>query len=197
MGVTEQIWLFPIAAYFAAGLCAAIAVLRTPSPTGEIVIDKLVRYLFIFPLGVQGLWAFVGHVVFPERSAAAIGWPTSPFQYEVGIANLGFALGSLYAAFAGFEARVAVASAASCFLVGAGLGHVRDIAEHGNLAPGNAGPIMVTDFLTPILILVLLLASAQKRRPKSPDSLQLEAEFEIARRAMQSYRDALSRLGKE
>ena len=55
-------------------------------------IDRLLRYLFLFPLGVQGLWAFVGHVFFAEQSAASIGWATSPFQYEVGVANLGLGL---------------------------------------------------------------------------------------------------------
>jgi uncharacterized protein DUF6790 len=90
-----------------------------------------------------------------------------------------------------------VAIATACFLVGAGLGHIRDIVQHGNLAPGNAGPIMVTDFLTPIVILVLLFAMAQKPRPKSLATLQLEAELETAQRAMRSYRDALSELGKE
>jgi hypothetical protein len=88
--------------------------------------------------------------------------PTSPFQYEVGVANLGLWLASLYAAFKGFETRVAVAIAAACFLVGAGIGHIRDIVETGNLAPGNAGPIMVTDFLTPLVIVVLLFFASEK-----------------------------------
>jgi hypothetical protein len=160
------------------------------------VIDRLSRYLFLFPLGIQGVWAFVGHVFFPERSAAAIGWATSPFQYEVGVANLGLGLAAIYAAFRGFEARVAVGIAAACFLIGAGIGHVRDILATGNLAPGNAGPIMVTDFLTPTAIVVLLILASGKKRPKSSSTLALEAELENARKAMREYRDALSQLGK-
>ncbi|HEU4476345.1 MAG TPA: DUF6790 family protein, partial [Methyloceanibacter sp.] len=117
------------------------------------VVDRMVRYLFLFPLGIQGLWAFVGHVVFPERSAEAIGWAPSPFKYEVGAANLGLGLASIYAAFRGFEARVAAGIVAACFLIGAGIVHIRDILA--TLAPGNAGPILVTDFLTPIVVLAL------------------------------------------
>ncbi len=45
----------------------------------------------------------------------------------------------------------------ACFLIGAGIVHIVDIVGQGNLAPGNAGPILVTDFLTPIAILVLLV----------------------------------------
>jgi len=156
------------------------------------------RYIFIFPLGLLGLWAFVGHVMFPIRSAAAIGWQPSPFQFEVGYANLGIGLASLYAAFTTFYARVAVAIAASCFLVGAGIGHVHDIVAYGNLTAGNAGPILVTDFLTPMAALTLLILSARRprKRLKSPDSQALEAEMEVARQAMRSYREALDRFVK-
>jgi uncharacterized protein DUF6790 len=198
MGVASQIWIVPIAAIVAAIVSACIAILRAPWPvTREIAIDKLLRYLFFFPLGLQSLWAFVGHAFFPEQSAAAIGWAPSPFQYEVAVANLGLGLASLYAAFMGFEARVAVAIVATCFLVGAGVGHIIDIAEQGNLAPGNAGPILVSDFLTPIAVLVLLLASTRPPEAKSPETLQLEAELEIAKRAMRKYRAALDDLGRE
>jgi len=112
-------------------------------------------------------------------------------------ANLGLGLASPYAAFRGFEARLAVAIAAACFLIGAGFGHISDIVVAGNLAPGNAGPIMVTDFLTPIAILGLLFFANEGRRPKSPATLALEAELENARKAMRQYRDALSQLCKD
>ncbi len=188
--------LVSILLWVAALASAGVTVWRAPRPIIEsFVIDRLLRYLFLFPLGVQGIWAFIGHVFFAERAAAAIGWATSPFQYEVGVANLGLGLASLYAAFRGFEARLAVAIAAACFLVGAGIGHIRDIVETGNLAPGNAGPIMLTDFLTPIAVLVLLLI--ERWKPKSPTTLALEAELENARKAMREYRHALSNLGKK
>jgi Na+/melibiose symporter-like transporter len=194
----SQVSLIPILLWVAALAGAGLAVWQGPRPIDRsFVVDRLLRYLFFFPLGIQGLWGLVGHVFFAERVAASIGWATSPFQYEVGVANLGLGLASLYAAFKGFEARVAVAIAAACFLVGAGIGHIRDIAETGNLAPGNAGPIMVTDFLTPIVIVVLLFFASEKWRPKSAATLALEAELDVARKAMWDYRAALSKLGRE
>jgi len=193
-----QVSLVPILLWVAALGCAGVAIWRGPRPIARgFVIDRLLRYLFVFPLGLQGLWAFVGHVFFAEESAASIGWASGPFQYEVGVANLGLGLASLYAAFRGFEARLAVAIAAACFLGGAGIGHIRDIVEAGNFAPGNAGPIMVTVFLTPIAVLVLLFFASGRWRPKSLATLALEAELEVAQEALRSYRDALSDLGKE
>ena len=55
---------------------------------------------------------------------------------------------------------------------------------------------MVTDFLTPTAIVVLLILASGKKRPKSSSTLALEAELENARKAMREYRDALSQLGK-
>jgi Na+/melibiose symporter-like transporter len=193
----SQVALVPLLIWVAAFACAGAAIWRAPLPILHgFVIDRLLRYLFLFPLGVQGLWAFVGHVFFAEQSAASIGWAASPFQYEVGVANLGLGLASIYAAFRGFEARLAVAIAAACFLIGAGIGHIRDIVAHGNLAPGNAGPIMVTDFLTPIAVLALLFFASEKWKPKSAATLALEAELDVARKALREYRQALSELGK-
>ncbi|WP_069437120.1 DUF6790 family protein [Methyloceanibacter methanicus] len=194
-----QVALVPLLVWVAALTCWGIALSRGPRPLPRwFVIDRALRYIFIFPLGVLGLWAFIGHVIFPVRAAAAIGWPPSPFQFEVGYANLGIGLASLYAAFTTFYARVAVAIAASCFLVGAGIGHVHDIIAYGNLTAGNAGPILVTDFLTPAVALGLLIASARRPKAKlrSPDTQALEAEIEVARDAMRSYREALDRFVK-
>jgi hypothetical protein len=193
----SQVALVPILLWVAALACAGIAVWREPRPVLRgFVIDRLLRYLFLFPLGIQGLWAFIGHVFFAEQAAASIGWANTPFQYEVGVANLGLGLASLYAAFRGFEARVAVAIAAAGFLIGAGVIHIFDIIGKGNLAPGNAGPILVTDFLTPIAVLVLLFFASEKWRPKSAATLALEAELDVARKALREYRQALSDLGK-
>jgi hypothetical protein len=192
-----QVALVPLLLWVAAFTSAGIAIWREPHPIlRSFAVDRLLRYLFLFPLGVQGLWAFVGHVFFAEQSAASTGWAASPFQYEVGVANLGLGLASIYVAFRGFEARLAVAIAAACFLIGAGIIHILDIVERGNLAPGNAGPILVTDFLTPITVLALLALASGKLRPKSPATLALEAELEVARKAMREYRDALSQFGK-
>jgi hypothetical protein len=166
----------PVVLWVAALVFAAVAVWRAPRPiTLGLIADKLVRYLFVFPLGLQGLWAFFGHVFLPEESANAIGWAPSPFQYEVGVANLGLGLASFYAAFKGFEARAAVAVAASCFLAGAGFGHVMDILAGDNLAPGNAGPILITDFLTPIVVLILLVLW-----PRSSQAVSVTAKDTVA-----------------
>lgn len=152
--------IVPILSWAAALVAATLAVWRGPRPFAwRFAADRLLRYLMLFPVGLMGLWAAVGHLVFPAESAQAIGWAPSPFQSEVGSANLGIGLAGLYAAFGPFPARMATTLAVAGFLGGAGVVHIHDIASTGNLAPGNAGPILFTDFLTPIAILLLLAAT--------------------------------------
>jgi len=201
--------VLPAVLWAAAVVFAAIAVWRAPKPiTFGLIADKLLRYLFVFPLGVQGLWGFFGHVFLTEDAAGALGWAQSPFQYEVGVASLGLGLASLYAAFSGFAARAAVAIVASCFLAGAGFGHVMDILAGDTLSPGKAAPILITDFVTPIMVLVLLiltprgaapavkakdtvagrieeaLKQVQEEPQPAPRAPRLEDELEQARQAM-------------
>ena len=58
-----QVSLVPILLWVAALGCAGAAIWRGPRPIARgFVIDRLLRYLFVFPLGLQGQWAFVGHV---------------------------------------------------------------------------------------------------------------------------------------
>ena len=123
----------------------------------------------------MGLWAALGHTAFPLRAAQAIGWQTSPFQFEVGVANLGIAFGGLYAAFRSFEARLASNLVLACFLIGAGIGHIRDIITAGNFAPGNAGPILFTDLLTPTAIFLLLWLTPSHGEEKEAASRRIPA----------------------
>jgi Na+/melibiose symporter-like transporter len=173
--------LVPVALWAVALLSAAIAVALGPRPISfGSVVDRLLRYMLIFPVGVQGLWAFVCHVFIPEQAAASIGWEPSPFQFEVGVADLGIGLAGLYAAFQSFQARAAVAVMAACFLGGAAVGHMMDIALGDNLTPGNAGPILYTDILTPIAMLVLLLVSPRQKQARAAAEASLAERIETA-----------------
>jgi hypothetical protein len=128
LGRNRVVSIVPVLSWLAAFAGAAIALARSRRPLARaFVLDRLLRYIFIFPVGSMGLWAALGHIVFPTRVAQAIGWPTSPFQFEVGVANLGIGLAGLYAAFHSFEARLATNLAVASFLIGAGVRHIRDI----------------------------------------------------------------------
>jgi len=143
---------------FVVGLAASlIALLRQPRPWSRATVaEALLSWFLFFSLGVSFLYNFVMHVFFSEVAAAFIGWQTSPFQKEVGFASLGFSVVGFLAFKGSAGLRLAALVGPACFLWGAAAGHVQQMVEARNFAPGNAGVIFYTDILLPVFGLALL-----------------------------------------
>ena len=159
---------------FVLGLVASgIAIARHPRPVPRpYVYEQLLRWFLFFSIGVSMLFNAFMHVVFHEMIARLIGWDDSPFQIEVGLASLGFAVVGFIAWRRGWEVRLAAIAGPACFLVGAGIGHVYQILTTHNMAPGNAGTILYTDFLIPAIgfaLLWLAYRSDAKGRASAPE----------------------------
>lgn len=144
--------------FFVVGLVAsAIALVRRPKPwSRELVLEALFSWFLLFSIGISYLYNGVAHTVFHEMTAKLIGWPDNPFQLEVGFASFGFGLVGVLAFRGSFGLRTAAILGPSCFLLGAAGVHVWDIVTAGNFAPGNAGVILYSDILVPILGLTML-----------------------------------------
>lgn len=162
-----MVFWFPVAMWVLAIFAAGVAYGRTPAPRPKGTLPEVfVRYVMVFPVGIQGLWAALGHLGFPAQTAASIGWAPSPFQFEVGVCNLGIGAVGLIAAFRpSWNFRLAVSIFLLFFLGGAAWGHVLQMILTGNFAPGNAGPIFYTDILTPVSLLNLLLLTRKRSPP--------------------------------
>ncbi len=154
----------------ALGLVASgISLLRMPRPLrADAVVEALFAYFILFSIGISYLYNFILHVFFSEMTARVIGWANSPFQTEVGFASLGFATVGFLAFRGRFEMRIAAVVGPACFLLGAAGGHIADIVRTHNMAPGNAGVILYTDILLPVLGFTLLWL--QHRHPPRPSS---------------------------
>ena len=118
--------------------------------------EKILAYFLFFNLGISGIYGFVMHVFYGEFIARFIGWTQSPFQAEVGFANLAFGITGILAFFGNFGFRLATLIGFACFLWGAAAGHVYQMIAHHNFAPGNAGFIFWTDIFMPALGFLLL-----------------------------------------
>lgn len=160
-----MVFWVPIMAWVLVLVCTGLAVRRAQTRTLGFALERLIAYILLFPVGLVGLWAALGHIVFATQAAASIGWAPSPFQYEVGVANLGIGVAGLIGAwYRNWGYRLAVAVMTGGFLGGAAVGHVVQIVTTGNLAAGNAGPILYTDVLTPLSLLVLLALTVRSAR---------------------------------
>jgi hypothetical protein len=110
-------------------------------------------------VGVNGIALGSGHLFMPQPVAASIGWPTSRFQWEVGLANVGYGVVGVMAPYFDRDFWLASIVVFSIFMLGAAVGHVRSmIAEH-NFAPGNAGYIFWYDVLAPLFLIALYIAT--------------------------------------
>lgn len=136
---------------------SVVAIARAPKPVSRAVaVEKLLAWYVFFAIGASYLYNFVMHVFFGKMAAAFIGWADSPFQFEVGTASLGFAVVAFIAAFGSFDLRLAAVLGPSIFTLGAAVGHIRQMVEAHNFAPGNAGVIFWTDILIPLFGFILL-----------------------------------------
>jgi len=144
-----------------------VAIARAPRPVSvALVVEKLISWFVFFSVGVSLTCNFIMHGFFGEMAARFIGWSDSPFQFEVATASLGFAAVGFFAAFRSLELRLAAILGPSIFMLGAAVGHIREMAG-GNFAPGNAGIMFYSDIVLPLIGGVLLWLQYRLGRPKA------------------------------
>lgn len=120
------------------------------SRTGDWKQD-IVMFGVIDLIGIAGIGAGVAHVVFGPPIARSIGWEHTPFQTEVGFANLGFGIAAVMAASQSPEYWLAVIIANGVFRAGAGLVHIREMVTHRDFAINNT-MILVVNFVVPAFL---------------------------------------------
>lgn len=152
---------FAFVLLIAALAVAAASLVRSGSCDRHTVGETTFRWLALLAVGVSGLYTALMHIVFPDQSAAAIGWAPSPFQYEVGVADLTVGALGLGAFRASYGFRLATTIAAACWYGGDAIGHIRQMIVANNFAPGNAGSWFWADVALPILLVAALAASRQ------------------------------------
>ena len=136
-----------------------IHVRRSTVPGGPgRAAEILLLWFFGAVVGCGGLVVAGSHLFFADFIAGQIGFPAdNPFQFEVAVANLSYAVLGL--ACLRYRGRFwdATAIGFAVFYLGAAVGHLQQYFAHDNTAPYNAGPILITDIGAPVAILALLL----------------------------------------
>ena len=125
--------------------------------------DRFLAWILLLPVGVSGLWAAVFHLFFPAIAAADIGWEVSPFQFEVGMADLAIGATACLSFWRNLDFKAAAVMVSSIFLLGDAVGHVKQMLVAGNFAPGNAGVPFYSDVALPVLMIVLLIIAQRSR----------------------------------
>lgn len=129
---------------------------------GDIIIhlksvdyfEIIFRWIALFSLGFTGIYAAIMHAFFPTTSAQAIGWPMSPFQFEVAMADLAIGVLGLMAFKYKDGFRLATVIASTCFFWGDAIGHIFQMLVHSNFTRGNAGSWFWLDILVPLILII-------------------------------------------
>lgn len=142
------------------------------------VTEAMLIPLFIIGVAGAGIGGAIAHLFYADTIADLIGWPEgSPFQKEVGFANLAIGVLGAVAASRRDGFREATVIAVTIFSVGATIVHVADIIETGNTAPGNTLQNL-SNLARPALLIPLLVAS----RRAETSSEETGPEFDEWRR---------------
>lgn len=137
---------------------------KKPRTKTRVLSVFLLNYL-IFIIGATGIMGFYGHTFMANEIAESIGWPTgSPFQFEVAAANLAVGVAGIMCIWCRGNFWLATIVINGIFLFVDGIGHINQIVTAHDYAPNNAGVILYTDLIVPIvgLILYILYSKSQK-----------------------------------
>ena len=117
--------IFTLIAVVGASVHLAFSPERRSSRTA--IAGTYLPYLLFSYVGLMGVLTAYAHVFRPLETSASIGWSTSPYEYEVGMADLTVGvLGLLCLKFRGnFWLATAIANAV--WLLGDAVGHIRQM----------------------------------------------------------------------
>jgi hypothetical protein len=147
---------------------------RTPARR----IELFVIFLLAISVGANGLSGAFGHLFLSDLIAEGVGWPAgSPFQLEMGFANLLVGVLGLLAIGRRDGMRTAAIIATTILGLGATSVHLLDIIATGNLAPGNTIQNL-GNLLDPVLLIGLTWLAARTTDPdaESPAFLRWQGQ---------------------
>jgi hypothetical protein len=130
----------------------------------ERVLEIILLWVLVIGIGFSGLFGFAGHIFMADTVAESIGWPTgSPFQFEVGMANLALGVIGLLCYRFRDNFWLCTIIANGVFLFGDGIGHIRQMIVSANFEPLNTGATLYWDLGFPVFTILLWLMLRKAR----------------------------------
>jgi hypothetical protein len=142
---------------------------RTKARVAEIFL----LWFLVIIVGIQGVFAFIGHTVYADTTAASIGWPAgNPFQSEVAVANLTVGVLGILCYWMRGSFWNATVIGFCVWWLGDFVVHVRSIVVSANYAPNNAGVTFYLDLLVPVILIALLAYYLHVNRQEEHERIQ-------------------------
>ena len=162
--------MFQVVFVALAVIAASIHLASSPRrrSSGAAIAGTYLVYLLVIYVGLMGLLTAYAHVFRPIQTSASIGWSTSPYEYEVGMADLTVGVLGVLCVWLRGNFWLATAIANAVWLLGDAVGHLRQIVVQNNHAANNSGIFLAVEFTMPVLILILTMY--ERRATVSPKS---------------------------
>jgi len=159
-------------------LLVSAFILASWSKSNPNTAERYLAWLLLLPVGFEMVWAGFFHVFFPTIAASFIGWQVSPFQFEIGAADLAIGAVAVASFWRGLEFKSAVVAYVVLFYIGVAVGHVHQAVIASNFSPGNFG-LMLAMTIGKVLLLSILLIQARR----TPQATDYYAGFGVGNRA--------------
>lgn len=151
---------FIILAIIAASIHLAVS--RPARSTRRSIAATYLLYLLVIYVGFMGILSAYAHVFRPLQTSASIGWSTSPYEYEVGMADLTIGVLGILCIWIRGKFWLATAIANAVWLLGDAIGHTRQLLIANNHAANNSGLFLIAEFITPVIILALAISCSSE-----------------------------------
>jgi hypothetical protein len=127
--------------------------------TIQAISTNLLFYQLVITLTLTGVQGFLGHVFKSDMVATYIGWEKgSPFQKELGYAELGYGIAGVMCIWMGKDFWLATIITFNVLLIGATIVHIKEMIKRKNFKPGNFF-IILPDLIIPLSLTVLYVIS--------------------------------------
>lgn len=127
----------PLVFCVAAVLAGATLDRSTPWP------ERYLAWGLLLAVGADGVWAGFFHIFFPGIASQAIGWQPSPFEFEIGVADMALGIVAILSFWRRLEFKEAIALFAILLYAGVAIGHFVQAFRNDDFAPDNFGMLLV------------------------------------------------------
>jgi hypothetical protein len=133
-------------------LFVIVTILQFAGGAGDNWGPTLVENAVVYMIGWAGIGAGISHIFFGRKISQSIGFQKSPYELEVGFADLAMGIVGVIAASFSPDYWLAIILVSSIFRIGCGFGHIRSMIKDRNFAINNTA-ILFVDFVVPAFLL--------------------------------------------
>jgi hypothetical protein len=147
-----------------AAVVSASIHLASSSGSRTAIARTYLLYLLVIYVGLMGVFTAYAHVFRPIQTSASIGWAPSPYEYEVGMADLTVGVLGILCLWLRGNFWLAAAIGNAVWLLGDAMGHIHQMVLYNNHASNNSGIFLIAEIITPLVILILALYDRRRGR---------------------------------